>query len=149
MTAERIVLSFDPGVTTGAAAVRLHPSYVRKIDMMSMFQDFATVFKLISGYRKEPGLKLQIVTEDIVGSGVRTVPLVRAIQVEGYIIGLAETLGIPCAKQPPQTRLPFRTEARALRLKEFPHTKGDHAPDALAHALAYLYKEAHPNASKR
>lgn len=136
MTAERAILSFDPGVTTGVAVVLLRPSCEPEVDHMGQFQDFVSVYTLISAYRKR-NFALQIVTEDIVGSGFRTVDLVRSIQVEGYIIGLAETLRLPIAKQPPQTRNPFKVDAAKMSAKG---TK--HARDALAHALAFLYKEA-------
>lgn len=133
----RLCLGLDPGITTGFA---LWDCEQHTLVNSGTIQGWQLCYELLRSTKllAVDGRELQIVVEDFVGGGLRSVPAIHTLQLLGFITGVCEAvLDLPCAIQAPQLRRPFLTEAKVL----VPNENSVHARDALAHILYFLWRD--------
>ena len=131
------IMGVDPGVTTGVAVIDTNRSkqLVYKNQLFKLLHEQDAYEEFVAALEKyQPDF---VVIEDFVGGGPRTPPMVYTMNLVGFVQGVLKVLGFHYKAMPPMHRRAFLPDAKEL-IKE----KGQpHATDALAHALAYSYRE--------
>ena len=131
------VMGVDPGVTTGVAIIDTSKSkkLIYRDQLVKLLHQQEAYDAFVGALEKyQPDY---VIIEDFVGGGPRTPPMVYTMNLVGFVAGVLKVLGYSYKAMPPIHRRAFLPDAKEL-IKE----KGQpHATDALAHALAYSYRE--------
>jgi len=140
MDEDKVIISIDPGVTTGLAVC----SISKELHITPMFiadsREISIIIREVDIAIRTMGADVVIV-EDFIGGGFRNKDSKRTIETLGFIrLYYSLIMERKVVVQQPQFRKHAYQEACKL-LKSNGITKVHHAKDALAHLVAYCIKE--------
>ena len=152
------VLALDPGFSTGYASITidaltneltLDEYGVKKFGPGDQSQLFGMEGRFVLGLinpRRKAKLngevdEFVVAMEDFVGSGHRNNNAIYVLKLVGLIVGLTEVRRTKLSVQAPQWRKPFLKESGRLITEHKQAKPIIHEQDALAHGLAYTYRE--------
>jgi hypothetical protein len=142
-----LIIGADPGVTTALVTLHLLPLSRTKTVLSHKLVKGEDAYLEVVAYLAhatdvwQPDM-VYCAVEDFVGGGLRTKDFNTTVKMLGFFEGLAKSRGWNVELQSPQVRNPFKREAVEL-LDQAGVPLSDerrHLIDALAHALAYVYR---------
>jgi hypothetical protein len=128
-----IIVSVDPGQSTGVAAIRteLEPAFAGSATLLVRKEIAHYIWK----WREVSRSQLLVVVEDYVGGGPRDKDSIFTLKLIGSVVGLCEWWNVECVLHQPQQRK-RRLEEAAKIMSSSQYSV--HEVDALAHALVEL-----------